>query len=109
MPFLCFYITHPNEETAQKISQQLLKRKLVACTNQLPIQSAYWWEGAIAREGEVVTLAKTSLANRQAVMQAVEALHPYEVPCIVCWEVKANEAYEKWILDSVITQDPSLD
>jgi len=32
----------------------------------------------------------------------VERIHPYEVPCIVKWEVEANVSYEKWIVDSTV-------
>ncbi len=106
MSFLCFYLTHPNAETAEKISRILLDRKLVACANQFPMESAYWWQGAIAREGENVSLLKTVPENQKAVESAVAELHPYEVPCIMFWPVRANTAYENWIRDAIVVQDP---
>ena len=29
----------------------------------------------------------------------IQSRHPYEVPCIVRFEVRANEAYEQWIVE----------
>lgn len=31
------------------------------------------------------------------VKKAVEAIHPYEIPCIMKLEVESNEAYAAWI------------
>ncbi|MEM1219931.1 MAG: divalent-cation tolerance protein CutA [Bacteroidota bacterium] len=106
MAFLCFYVTHPNAETAQKISRNLIDRKLVACANQFSMESAYWWQGAVAREGEIVTMLKTVPENKKAVEVAIVELHPYEVPCIMSWEVEANTPYENWIRDVTVVQDP---
>ena len=106
MAFLCFYVTHPNAETAQKISRNLIDRKLVACANQFSMESAYWWQGAVAQEGEIVTILKTVTKNKKAVEVAITELHPYEVPCIMSWEVQANASYENWIQDATVVQDP---
>ena len=31
----------------------------------------------------------------------VEKIHPYDVPCIMKFDVEANTSYENWIRDSV--------
>ncbi|MEM1214992.1 MAG: divalent-cation tolerance protein CutA [Bacteroidota bacterium] len=102
--FLLFYVTYPDEATAQRIGQQLVRERLAAGTNCLPIKSSYWWKEAVVEEGEWVGILKTQLAGEAALEQRIEALHPYEVPCIVRTEVRANAAYEKWIVDQ--TQPP---
>ncbi len=101
MSFISIYITHPDETTAQKIADALIQQKLVACANIFPIQSAYWWQGEVARETEWVSLVKTIPEFWENVCQEVSAKHPYEVPCIMRTEVSANEAYEDWIRHSV--------
>ncbi len=95
--FLILYITNPDEATAQKIGQHLVKNKYVACANIFPIKSVYWWQGKIESEGEYVTIVKTRTENKTAVIKETERIHPYEVPCIMHWEVAANPAYENWI------------
>ncbi|MBC7775339.1 MAG: divalent-cation tolerance protein CutA [Phycisphaerae bacterium] len=100
MPFLVFYVTYPDEATARRISESLVARRLAACANVFPIQSVYWWEGTIQHEGEWVSILKTRVDLESDVENAIEALHPYEVPCIMRFEGWANEAYEKWIEES---------
>lgn len=97
MPFLIFYITHPDEATARRVSDHLLERRLVACANIFPIQSAYWWQQSLQHEGEWVSIVKTRLDLETAVEAAVQAMHPYQTPCILRFEARANAAYEEWI------------
>jgi periplasmic divalent cation tolerance protein len=101
MAFNLFYITHPDKETAENITNRLLELKLVACGNLFPITSAYWWKGEIQHEGEWVSIVKTTPSLCEAVVEAVEKIHPYETPCILKMEVEANKAYEDWIFESV--------
>lgn len=101
MPFLVFYITCPDEPTAYSTAQHLLEHRLVACANIFPIASAYWWQGAIQREGEWVCIVKTGKGWEEKVEAAVQRIHPYEVPCIMRFEARANAAYEQWISEAV--------
>ena len=100
MAFLMFYVTHPDEACARRIAESLLDEKLVACANIFPITSAYWWQESVQNDQEWVSILKTRPELEQALEQAVTALHPYEVPCILRFEVRANAAYEQWIRDS---------
>ncbi|MBV6441976.1 MAG: Divalent-cation tolerance protein CutA [Saprospiraceae bacterium] len=97
MAFLLFYITHPDEVTARSVSEHLVNKRLVACSNIFPITSAYWWQGAVQHEGEWVSIVKTRMDLEKKVEQEIQKIHPYEVPCILRFEVRANEAYERWI------------
>lgn len=100
---LLFYVTHPDEATAQRIADKLLQQKLIACANIFPITSAYWWQNAIQKEGEWVSLLKTQPQLADAVEQAVRAAHPYQTPCLLRMEVQANADYEDWIRTSTET------
>ena len=97
MPFLVFYVTHPDEATAQRISGAMVEQRLAACANIFPIQSAYWWEGAVQQEGEWVSILKTRPELENALEQAILEIHPYTTPCILRFEVRANASYEKWV------------
>lgn len=97
MPFLVFYVSHPDETTALRVSNHLLEQRLIACANVFAIGSAYWWEGALHREGEWVSVLKTRSELEDTVEAAIQAVHPYETPCIMRMEMRANKAYEDWI------------
>ena len=101
MPFLTFYITHPDEATARRIAGHLVEERWAACANIFPVSSAYHWEGAVQHDTEWVSILKTSLVLEQALETEIQRLHPYEVPCIMRFETRANAAYEQWIQDSV--------
>ncbi|MCS6928900.1 MAG: divalent-cation tolerance protein CutA [Saprospiraceae bacterium] len=100
MAFLIFYVTHPDESVARQIAKQVVEKRLVACANVFPIQSIYWWDGEVQHEGEWVSILKTSLELEAEVEQALRALHPYQTPCFLRFEVRANEDYERWIHES---------
>ncbi len=97
MSFILIYITYPNEEEAKRVSDHLLKKKIVACANFFPMKSSYWWKGKLACEDEIVTIVKTRKENWEMVKQEVEKIHPYDVPCIMKLDVEANKAFEDWI------------
>lgn len=101
MSFRIIYITHPDEATAVKVSNALLDAKLVACSNIFPISSAYFWNDALHREGEYVTIVKSTRNHLKAITKMVESIHPYDVPCILHFKAKANPSYEAWIKESV--------
>lgn len=100
MAFLLFYVTHPDEATARQIATQMVERRLAACANIFPISSAYWWNGAVQQENEWVSVLKTRPELEMHLEETIKQIHHYEVPCILRFEVRANEDYEKWILDS---------
>ena len=100
--FLVFYVTHPDEATARRVSDALLQDRLVACANIFPMASAYWWEGTVVQEGEWVSVLKTRLSLEAAVEAAILRVHPYEVACVMRFEVRGNEGYVGWIEESTV-------
>jgi periplasmic divalent cation tolerance protein len=96
------FITCPNERIAERISESLLKKKLVACVNMVPkIKSVYWWEGKIERSRETLLLIKTKDELFNPVKKEVIKLHPYEVPEVVCVKIrKGHEKYLNWIKEA---------
>ena len=100
--FLVIYGTQPSEKAESDVTNHLIEQKLVACANIFSIKSTSWWQGAVAREDEFVSIVKTRNDLWGKVCEEVERVHPYEVPCIVKWEAEANTAYEKWIEESTV-------
>lgn len=98
MKFILIYTTHKNIEEAEKISNPLLKKKLIACVNYFPITSSYHWKGEIVTASEITAILKTKIENWDKVRSYIESNHPYETPCIIkLAEVEANDSYASWI------------
>lgn len=97
------YVTCATEDEARTIAHSLLKDRLVACVNILPvIQSLYWWNDAMQDDRETAFFAKTTEENMDKVIERVKKLHSYDCPCIVSLPIKkGNPDFLKWIVDTV--------
>jgi len=92
------YITAPNVKEAEKIGKILVEEKLAACVNIFPIRSIYRWKGKIEKAREVVLIAKTKKTLFSKLAKRVAEIHPYEIPCIVGFDIKqGNEEFLEWI------------
>jgi periplasmic divalent cation tolerance protein len=84
-------------DRADEIARQLVEERLAACVNLLPIRSVYRWKGAIAQEPEVTLLIKVSAERVDALVQRLRALHPYELPEILAFDVDAARSLPEYI------------
>lgn len=98
-----FYITAESMEDAEQLAKQLVEDRLVACVNVIPkIKSFFYWEGEAQSEEEVLLFGKTKTETVSKLVERVKELHPYDVPCVVTWEMKdGNPDFLKWIDDEV--------
>lgn len=94
---ITIYVTYPNRAEAEKITNHLLQKRLVACVTFFPIKSKFWWQGKIQQANEVVTLLTTRKQNWDKVRDEIKKMHSYQVPCIEKTEFVANQDYEAWI------------
>lgn len=101
------YSTFPSVATAEAAARHLVERRLAACGNILPgLISFYEWKGAMERAEEVVLLLKTRTGQVDALMAALRALHPYEVPAILVLDVDVADApFAAWVRAQ--TSDPA--
>ena len=79
------YITAP-PTVADSIAETLVEERLAACVNVVPCRSVYRWAGAVEHASEAVLVAKTTDAGYGRLVERVDELHPYEVPCIERFE-----------------------
>lgn len=107
------YITCGSQDEAEGIARALVSERLAACVNLLPgMRSWYWWQGRIDAAAEIVLLAKTTVANQDAVVARVTALHSYTTPCVVFLPVVGgNPPFLDWLRGEVnprnaFTPDP---
>jgi len=100
-------ITIGSREEGQRVAQALLEAKLAACVNLLPgIASLYWWEGRIDRAEEVLLLVKTRRALFPQLLEAVRAVHSYEVFEAVLLPIEAGSPeYLRWIEESTAQRE----
>lgn len=103
MKYCSIYITAGDEDEARKIGRTLVEERLAACVNILPIKSVYRWEDSVEEEGEVGMFVKTKEELAERVIERVNNLHSYDVPCIVSFPIeKGNPDYLRWIEESTI-------
>jgi periplasmic divalent cation tolerance protein len=103
-------MTTPDRATAERIVNQLVQERLIACGNlSADVASIYRWQGAIERAAEILVIMKTTAARADQVVERVRELHPYDVPEILFLTVPTgNDAYIQWVRESV-SQDADDD
>lgn len=92
-------------DDARQLVHALVSERVIACGTVLPAgTSIYRWKNAIKEESEAVVLMKTAASRWDALVAAVRARHPYEVPELLALPVERGlEAYLSWIEHEVVT------
>lgn len=101
MAISLFYVPCADDAIAGQLVETLLAEKLIACGNTIRSTSYFFWDNAQQCEDEEIAILKTSPENKEAVMNRVEALVGYEMPCILTFLAEANPAYEAWVRSQV--------
>ncbi|MBI4322760.1 MAG: divalent-cation tolerance protein CutA [Candidatus Omnitrophica bacterium] len=96
-------VTCPSQRSAKQLATALVSTRLAACVNVLPrAQSIFRWKGKVERASESLLIIKTSARRFPALMRAVRAHHPYEIPEIIALPiVKGFRPYLAWVRNSV--------
>jgi periplasmic divalent cation tolerance protein len=90
--------TLPTRDAAQAIARTLVEERLAACVQLVDgLLSIYRWEGRIAESAEVQLIAKTTPAASTALIDRLQALHPYDVPEILTLDAMASATYAAWL------------
>jgi periplasmic divalent cation tolerance protein len=99
--------TCPDRDTALRIAEALVERRLAACVNVIPgVTSVYQWEGRCERGEEHLLLIKTGAALYPALEEAIRALHSYELPEVIAVPIdRGLPDYLAWIDRSVRTDE----
>jgi periplasmic divalent cation tolerance protein len=96
-------MTAGNREEAVRIAEMLVGAHLAGCVQILPeIQSIYRWRGEVARDSEVLLLAKSTSGRFDELDRKIREIHSYETPEIVALPVtQASAPYLKWLQEAV--------
>ncbi len=96
-------VTTSDKLEAEKIAQELLKEKLIACANILgPVSSHFHWAGKIENSEEFLIIMKTRSDLFAKVSKATTGLHSYEVPEVIAIPIVAgSDPYLEWLGQSL--------
>ncbi len=101
MYMLIIHTTTPSKKEAKHLTQLLLASRLVACVQRHKIKSAYIWQKnekeVVCKENEYLLILKTLPEHYEAIQSLILSHHSYEVPEIIAFEAKAQNAYDAWI------------
>jgi periplasmic divalent cation tolerance protein len=97
MSLIDVYVTFTSEDEARSICGSLLKARLIACANILPVKSMYWWRDNIECQGEYAAFLKTSDAHWGRLVKAIRDSHSYDVPCIIRHDAQSTQDYTGWV------------
>jgi periplasmic divalent cation tolerance protein len=100
---IAVFMTAANREEAARLAEMLVEKRLAACVQILPeMESVYRWQGKVERQREVLLIVKTTGAKFEDLEKEVRALHSYETPEIVAFQLTAgSRPYLEWLKTSV--------
>ncbi len=90
--------TCPDLDVAQELASAVVMARLAACGTIVPgVKSVFHWQGRVEVEEEVSLTLKTRPEHRKAVVEMLEARHPYDLPVITWEEVASTADAEAWL------------
>ena len=94
--------TFPDRETASRIAEQLVRERLAACANVAgEVRSVYWWQAKLEHSEETLVFFKTTRGRFAEFQERLWALHPYDVPEIICSTVSDGlPDYLQWVREN---------
>lgn len=98
MELCCVYITFDTREAAEVMVAQLVKERLAAGVNYLPVRSIFWWNAAVQEQGEWVAILHTRRELWPDLRIRVKTLHSYVTPCIIKWDIEASPTFTEWVM-----------
>lgn len=86
-------------ESAEKIAQTILEKRIAACVNTTSeLKSDYWWKGKKETTTEKLLIIKMKSSLFVSLEKVVRSIHPYEVPEIIALPIiRGYKPYLNWI------------
>jgi len=97
--YIIILVTAASRQEAERIAQELLEAKLIACANIIDsVSSIFRWSGKIEKAEECLVLMKSRRELFEEITRKVKELHSYEVPEILAIPlVDGSKAYFEWM------------
>ncbi|ABP56111.1 divalent-cation tolerance protein CutA [Salinispora tropica] len=99
MEEICVVTTVVDERTvAGVLADAAVAAHLAACAQVGgQVDSTYWWQQRVETHSEWSVQFKTALDRADALVEQIQANHPYDVPEILVNRVQSNSDYAAWI------------
>jgi len=93
------FVTAASKHEAQRIVQELLEKRLIACANIYgPVESQFWWQGKIDKANEFLVLLKSDQKLFAKLSKTIKGSHSYDVPEILAVPVvEGYQPYLEWL------------
>lgn len=102
MKIINLLLTCANDGEAEKISQKLLKKHLVACIKKTKINSSFLWRGKISKAVEVLLIMDSVEEKFGEIEKEVRKLHSYDTPVLVALPVsQISKGVKEWMSDEI--------
>ncbi len=99
-----------NESIANKISETLLKNKLVAGSQISKVHSKYWWNNNLEECDEYKLEFRTKENLFEKIKNEINRIHDYKVAEISYYEIKSlNQEFLNWIDENVKNMGANYD
>lgn len=97
--YIIVLVTTANKLEAEKISQALLKEKIIACANIInPVTSFFNWQGKVDKCEECLVIMKSRKDLFTELTERVKDIHSYEVPEVLTLPIiDGSAAYLAWL------------
>ena len=101
--FVQITTTTGTRHDAERIAAELVSRRLAGCVQVSgPIVSTYRWQGKTESSEEWMCTIKTARGQLAAIQQAMDEIHPYEVPELIATPiVDGSEKYLGWLKEQL--------
>ncbi len=94
-------ISATSKKETDKISDTLVKKRLVAGSLIIKGPSRYWWKDKIIEKEYYNIQAFTLMKNKLKIISEVKKIHKDKCPIIVFIKIDGNDEFLKWIKESV--------
>ena len=100
MKIYFIYTTFKDLKEAKNIGGGLVKNKLAACTNIIPvIYSTYVWKKKTMVDKECSMIVKTTQSKAKQVIKFIVKRHSYDCPAVTAFPIKfAHKDFKNWII-----------
>ena len=96
--YIMITTTFDNKDEANKISELLLKERLVSCCQISNITSSYHWKGKIKHTEEYLLQMKSKKELYNQIEKIILENHSYETPQLVAYDIiDGYKGYLNWI------------
>ena len=100
MKIYFIYTTFKDLKEAKNIGRKLVKNKLAACTNIIPvIYSTYVWKNKTMVDKECSMIIKTTKSKVKKAIKFIVREHSYDCPAVTAFPIKfAHKDFKNWII-----------